>query len=314
VTRVAAVDCGTNSLRLLVTDITDGQQRDVDRRLEIVRLGQGVDRAGRFAPDALARTLDVVEKYAERIDELGVERVRMVATSASRDAADRDVFATGVYAVLGVVPEVISGDEEARLSFAGATRGLLPSLTAPYLVADIGGGSTELAYGKTAVEAACSIDLGCVRLSERYFGADPPLPQEVRAARAEIEAALADATSVVPISAAGSLVGLAGSVTTVAAIYLGLPRYDPAQVHHARVPGVAVREISDRLLATTHEELATIPVMHPGRVDVIAAGALVLRGVTDRSGVDEVIASEADLLDGIAWELARSVEQAPRVS
>jgi exopolyphosphatase/guanosine-5'-triphosphate,3'-diphosphate pyrophosphatase len=153
-----------------------------------------------------------------------------------------------------------------------------------------------------------------VRLSERYFGADPPLPQEVRAARAEIEAALADATSVVPISAAGSLVGLAGSVTTVAAIYLGLPRYDPAQVHHARVPGVAVREISDRLLATTHEELATIPVMHPGRVDVIAAGALVLRGVTDRSGVDEVIASEADLLDGIAWELARSVEQAPRVS
>jgi exopolyphosphatase/guanosine-5'-triphosphate,3'-diphosphate pyrophosphatase len=313
VTRVAAVDCGTNSLRLLVTDIVDGEQRDVDRRLEIVRLGQGVDRTGRFAPDALVRTLAVVETYAERIDELGVERVRMVATSASRDAADRDVFTAGVHAVLGVVPEVISGHEEARLSFGGATRGLPPSVPAPYLVADIGGGSTELAYGTTAVDVACSIDVGCVRLSERYFGADPPLPREVDAARAEIEVALTDATSLVPISAAGSLVGLAGSVTTMAAIYLGLPEYDPAEVHRARVPAIAVREISDWLLAATHEELAAIPVMHPGRVDVISAGVLVLRCVTDRSGVDEVIASETDLLDGIAWELARSTEQAPRV-
>jgi exopolyphosphatase / guanosine-5'-triphosphate,3'-diphosphate pyrophosphatase len=304
VTRVAVIDCGTNALRLLVTDIDDRVQRDLDRRLEIVRLGQGVDRTGRFAPDALTRTLAVLETYAARIDALGVQRVRMVATSASRDAADRDAFAAGVRLVLGVEPDVISGDEEARLSFAGATRGLPSSLPPPYLVVDIGGGSTELASGTRVVDAACSLDLGCVRLSERYFGSDPPRSAEVGTALAEIEAALTDAATVVPISTARSLVGLAGSVTTVAAIHLGLADYDSAAVHHARVPTTAVHEITDRLLAATHQERAAIPVMHPGRVDVIAAGALVLRCICDRAGVDAVIASEADILDGIAWELA----------
>jgi exopolyphosphatase / guanosine-5'-triphosphate,3'-diphosphate pyrophosphatase len=313
VTRVAVIDCGTNSLRLLVADIGGGIQRDLERRLEIVRLGQGVDRTGRFALDALDRTLAVVETYAMRIDALGAQHVRMVATSASRDAADRHAFTAGVRAILGVDPDVISGDEEARLSFAGATRGLPPSVPPPYLVVDIGGGSTELACGMTVVEAVCSIDVGSVRLSERHFGSDPPRHIEIESARTEIEEALDAATNVVPISTAGSMVGLAGSVTTVAAISLGLPAYDTAAVHHARVPASAVREISARLLAATHEQRAAIPVMHPGRVDVIAAGALVLRCVTDRAGVDEVIASEADILDGIAWELASSADREPRL-
>ena len=313
-TRVAVIDCGTNSLRLLVTDIDGDAQRDVDRRLEIVRLGQGVDRTGQFAPEALARTLTVVKKYAARIDTLGVDRVRMVATSASRDVLDRSAFASDVHAVLGIEPEVISGEEEARLSFAGATRGLPPSVPTPYLVADIGGGSTELASGTTAVDTACSIDIGCVRLSERHFGSDPPRPIEIEAARAEIEAGLDRALSVVPIAAAGSLVGLAGSVTTVAAIHLGLTEYAPAAIHRARVPAGAVRGISEDLLTASHAQRAAIPVMHPGRVDVIAAGALVLRCVTDRACVDEVIASEADILDGIAWELAQPADRLPPVS
>ena len=313
-TRVAVIDCGTNSLRLLVTDIDGDAQRDVDRRLEIVRLGQGVDRTGQFAPEALARTLTVVKKYAARIDTLGVDRVRMVATSASRDVMDRSAFASDVHAVLGIEPEVISGEEEARLSFAGATRGLPPSVPTPYLVADIGGGSTELASGTTAVDTACSIDIGCVRLSERHFGSDPPRPIEIEAARAEIEAGLDRALSVVPIAAAGSLVGLAGSVTTVAAIHLGLTEYAPAAIHRARVPAGAVRGISEDLLTASHAQRAAIPVMHPGRVDVIAAGALVLRCVTDRARVDEVIASEADILDGIAWELAQPADRLPPVS
>jgi exopolyphosphatase / guanosine-5'-triphosphate,3'-diphosphate pyrophosphatase len=312
VARVAAVDCGTNALRLLVADIDGGTQRDLDRRLEIVRLGQGVDRTGRFAPDALARTLAVVEVYAARIDALGVERVRMVATSASRDAVDRDVFAAEVRAVLGVEPEVISGEEEARLSFAGATRGLPPSTPPPYLVVDIGGGSTELASGTAAAEATCSIDVGCVRLTERHFHTDPPRRREIDDARADVESALDDAARLVPISAAGSLLGLAGTVTTVAAVYLELAEYDSTAVHHARVPAAAVRAISEGLLAATHKERAAIRVMHPGRVDVIAAGALVLRHVTERAGVDEVIASEADILDGIVWELAQPYEHMNR--
>lgn len=303
--RVAAVDCGTNALRLLVADIDGGRQRDLDRRLEIVRLGQGVDRTGQFAPEALARALAVLESYGRAIDGLGVDRVRIVATSASREATDRDSFAAGVRVVLGVSPEVISGVEEARLAFAGATKGLPPSLPAPYLVVDIGGGSTELASGTAAVDAACSVDIGSVRLSERFFEADPPRRSEIEAARTEIGTALDAAARVVPIATATTLLGLAGSVTTVAAMHLELTEYAPAAIHRSRVPAAAVRRISDFLLATTHEQRAAVPVIHPGRVDIIAAGALILRCVTDRAGVDEVIASEADMLDGIAWELAQ---------
>lgn len=302
-TRVAAIDCGTNSVRLLVADV-DSTLRDVDRRLEIVRLGEGVDRTGRFTPGALARTMAALERYARRIDELGASRVRMVATSATRDAANRDEFVTGVTRLLGSPPEVISGDEEARLSFAGATSGLPGDVAAPYLVVDIGGGSTELVAGSTTVSAACSVDIGCVRLTERHFTSDPPRLLAVAAARADIEAGLDAASESVPLGRAASLIGLAGSVTTVGAIHLGLRAYDPAATHHSRVPAEDVREISDRLLAMSHEERAAIPVMHPGRVDVIAAGALVLRHIVDRAGVAEVVVSEHDILDGIAWSLA----------
>ncbi len=306
-TRVAAVDCGTNSLRLLVADLAvDGGQRDLDRRMEIVRLGQGVDRTGRFAPEALDRTLTALEGYARLIDGLGVDRIRMVATSATRDAANRDEFAAGVERLLGVEPEVISGDEEARLSFTGATRGLPAGLAAPYLVADIGGGSTELVLGTEAVEAALSVDVGCVRLTERHFSSDPPTAAQVAAARADVAVSLDFVAETVPLDEAATLVGLAGSVTTVGAIHLGLRAYNATAIHHTRVPAAAVEEISERLLAMNHAERAAIPVMHPGRADVIAAGALVLRCIVERTAVAEVLVSEHDILDGIAWSLMTS--------
>src|SRR5215207_7415321 len=306
-TRVAAVDCGTNSLRLLVADLgVEGGQRDLDRRMEIVRLGQGVDRTGRFAPDALDRTLTALRGYARLIGELGVDRVRMVATSATRDVANRDEFVAGVRRLLGVEPEVISGDEEARLSFTGATRGLPRGLAMPYLVADIGGGSTELVLGSDAVVAARSVDVGCVRLTERHFSSDPPTAAQVAAARADVAVALDVVAETVPLDAAATIVGLAGSVTTVGAIHLGLPAYDAAAIHHTRVPAAAVAGISERLLAMNHAERAAIPVIHPGRADVIAAGALVLQCIVERTAVHEVLVSEHDILDGIAWSLVTS--------
>jgi exopolyphosphatase / guanosine-5'-triphosphate,3'-diphosphate pyrophosphatase len=303
--RVAAVDCGTNSLRLLVADLdVDGGQRDLDRRMEIVRLGQGVDRTGRFAPEALDRTLTALEGYARLIDELGVDRVRMVATSATRDAANRDEFVAGVERALGVEPEVISGDEEARLSFMGATRGLPAGLAAPYLVVDIGGGSTEFVLGGTTVQAARSVDVGCVRMTERHLHDDPPTAVQVAAARADIEDAIALAAETVPIERTATLVGLAGSVTTVAATALDLPAYLPERIHRSTIPAAEVHAVAERLLAMSREERAALPFMHPGRVDVIGAGALILTCVVDAAAVDEVLVSEHDILDGIAWSLA----------
>lgn len=306
-TRVAAVDCGTNSIRLLVADVNGAELSDVDRRTEIVRLGEGVDRTGRLSERALTRTMAALETYAQRIEDLGATSVRMVATSATRDAINRADFVAGVQSRLGVPPEVISGDEEARLSFAGATYDLPDDVARPALVVDIGGGSTEfvLGGGPDGPAAGWSVDVGCVRLTERHFATDPPTPAAVTAARADIEAALDEASSAVDLTAAGSVVGLAGSVTTVGGIHLGLPAYDAGMIHHCRVPAAAVGEISDRLLAAGPDERAAIPVMHPGRVDVIAAGALILRCVIDRTGVAEVVVSEHDILDGIALSLAR---------
>jgi exopolyphosphatase / guanosine-5'-triphosphate,3'-diphosphate pyrophosphatase len=311
--RVATVDCGTNSLRLLVADVdpATGTLTDLDRRMEIVRLGQGVDETGRFAPAALDRTFGVLATYAARIRELGVSRVRMVATSATRDAANRVDFVTGVEEILGVPPEVVSGDEEAALSFAGVARELASSGSAePFLVVDIGGGSTEFVLGAMAgavagVKAARSVDIGCVRMTERHFRrADPPTPELVAAARADIEAAIDVAANSVPLHEARTLAGLAGSVTTVAAIARQLPAYESALIHFSRVSADEVRDIAGRLLAMTHAERADLPVMHPGRVDVIGAGALILAAIVDRLPVDEVIASEHDILDGLAWSLA----------
>ncbi|MBC9729881.1 Ppx/GppA phosphatase family protein [Streptomyces sp. TRM68367] len=312
-TRVAAIDCGTNSIRLLVADCdpASGELVDLDRRMTIVRLGQGVDRTGRLAPEALERTFAACREYASVIKEHGAERLRFVATSASRDAENRDEFVRGVLDILGVEPEVITGDQEAEFSFTGATKELAEAdhLPSPYLVVDIGGGSTEFVVGEDHVRAARSVDVGCVRMTERHLvrdGAvsDPPTEEQIAAMRADIEAALGLAEETVPLREARTLVGLAGSVTTLSAIAQDLPEYDSTAIHHSRVSHDRVREITDWLLRSTHAERAAVPSMHPGRVDVIGAGALVLLSIMERIGAEEVVVSEHDILDGIAHSCA----------
>ncbi|MFF3392540.1 exopolyphosphatase [Streptomyces sp. NPDC002669] len=312
-TRVAAIDCGTNSIRLLVADAdpATGELVELDRRMEIVRLGQGVDRTGRLAPEALERTFAACRRYAEVIEEHGARKIRFVATSASRDAENRDEFVRGVREILGVDPEVISGDQEAEFSFTGATRELADHdhLAKPYLVVDIGGGSTEFVVGDDHVRAARSVDIGCVRMTERHLVrdgvvADPPSAGRIDAIRADIEAALDLAEKSVPLAGTATLVGLAGTVTTVAAIAQGLDAYDSEAIHHSRISFDQVQEITSRLLASTHAERAAIGAMHPGRVDVIAAGALILLAVMKRTGAEEVVVSEHDILDGIGWSIA----------
>lgn len=319
--RVGAIDCGTNSIRLLVADVeTDGRTgervlRDVERRMEVVRLGQGVDQTGRLDPEALRRTLDMAGVYAGRCRELGVQRgaVRFVATSASRDAENADDFVAGVQEAFGdldATPEVVSGDEEAQLSFAGATGGLAEAgYDGTYLVVDIGGGSTELARGTHEVVSGISLDMGCVRMTERHLRSDPPLQEEVDAARHDIAVALDDAEAQVGLGGVGTLVGLAGSVTTVTAHALGLDRYDSSAIHLARLAPTEVMGAAGDLLAMTREERAALGFMHPGRVDVIGAGALVWHEVVARAaaatGPDLVVtASEKDILDGIALSAA----------
>jgi exopolyphosphatase / guanosine-5'-triphosphate,3'-diphosphate pyrophosphatase len=307
-TRVAAVDCGTNSIRLLVADADPetGELKDLERRMEIVRLGQGVDRTGRLAPEALERTFAACRDYARSVERHGARHVRFVATSASRDAENRDEFVRGVVDILGVEPEVITGDQEAQFSFTGATRELAgrEDLERPYLVVDIGGGSTELVVGDESVEAARSVDIGCVRLTERHRISDPVTSDEHAAMRADVASALDEVERSVPLASARTLVGLAGTVTTVAGIALGLDAYDGAAIHHSRVSREQVASIVGRLLASTHDERAAIPVMHPGRVDVITAGAVILQTIMERTGAREVVVSEHDILDGIAFHTA----------
>ncbi|MFB8035103.1 exopolyphosphatase [Streptomyces sp. NPDC056004] len=312
-TRVAAIDCGTNSIRLLVADAdpSTGELVELDRRMEIVRLGQGVDRTGRLAPEALERTFAACRQYATVIKEHGAQRLRFVATSASRDAENRDDFVRGVLEILGVEPEVISGDQEAEFSFTGATKELAgrDHLAKPYLVVDIGGGSTEFVVGDDHVRAARSVDIGCVRMTERHLVrdgvvTDPPTDAQVAAIRADIDAALDLAEESVPITGAATLVGLAGTVTTVAAIALGLDAYDSEAIHHSRISFEQVQEITGRLLGSTHAERAAFGAMHPGRVDVITSGALILLAVMERTGAREVVVSEHDILDGIGWSIA----------
>jgi exopolyphosphatase / guanosine-5'-triphosphate,3'-diphosphate pyrophosphatase len=320
--RVAAIDCGTNSIRLLIADITPALE-DVTRQMRIVRLGEGVDRTGRLSPAALDRTMTALAEYAGLIAEARPAAIRMVATSATRDAANSREFTDRVRAILGVAPEVISGDDEAWLSFTGATRELAgPPAAAgmcppPYLVTDIGGGSTEFILGEPGEPGepgtregahrvqlkGRSVNIGCVRLTERHLHGDPPRAAEVRATAADIDAALELAAEAVPAEKARTLVGLAGSVTTVAAIALGLGEYDSARIHHSRISAARVHEIAGELLAMTRAERAAIPVMHPGRVDVIGAGALILDRIMSRFGFAEVLVSEHDILDGIAWSL-----------
>ncbi len=323
--RVAAVDCGTNSLRLLLADVDPDRAglTDVARRMEIVRLGQGVDKTGRLAPEALARTIAVLRDYADIIAGSGAQAVRMVATSATRDADNAAEFVHLVKEVLGVAPEVLTGAEEAVLSFTGATAELAAGPDGgPFLVADIGGGSTEFVLGAAATAAAVggsagpaetprlpvhaiSVNVGCVRITERHLHGDPPTGQEVAAATADIDAALDAVAAAVPVRQARTLIGLAGSVTTVAAIAMGLPAYDAARIHHARVSAADVHAVTCALLAQTRTARAGIGVMHPGRVDVIGGGALVLDRLMQRFGFGEVLVSEHDILDGMAWSLAR---------
>jgi exopolyphosphatase / guanosine-5'-triphosphate,3'-diphosphate pyrophosphatase len=343
VKRVAAIDCGTNSIRLLIADVDTERVRltDITREMKIVRLGEGVDRTGRLSAAALDRTIGALRQYAVSIAATRPQAVRMVATSATRDAENAQEFTDLVKEVLGVAPEVVSGDEEARLSFAGATRELagtafgntvsgntvpgntvlgntVPENTetgseagypSPYLVTDIGGGSTEFVLGGPAGSAAsgllrgCSVDVGCVRMTERHLHGDPPTAAEVAAAGADIDAALDLVAQAIPAGQAGTLIGLAGSVTTVAGIALGLAEYDSARIHHSVVTAPQVHQIALRLLTQTRAERAAIPVMHPGRVDVIGAGALILDRLMTRFGFAEVLVSEHDILDGIAWSL-----------
>ncbi len=319
--RVAAIDCGTNSLRLLVADVDPaaGRLTDVDRRMEIVRLGQGVDATGRLAPEALDRTLHALAGYAKIIKAASADAVRIVATSATRDAANAADFVRGVEAVLGVPPEVLSGEDEAYLSFTGATAeltapgGAAAGPGGPYLVVDIGGGSTEFVLGDgqppgrpagRAGLSALSVDIGCVRLTERHLHGDPPSQTEIAAAAADIEAALDAVAAAMPAATARTLVGLAGSVTTVAGLALGLAEYDPGRIHHARIPAGQVAEQTRRLLGQTRAQRAALGVMHPGRVDVIGGGAMVLDHIMRRFGFAEVLVSEHDILDGMAWSLA----------
>lgn len=300
--RVAAIDCGTNSIRLLVADVDGDRKTDVHREMRVVRLGQGVDRTGELAPEAIDRTRFALVDYRSTCRDLGVEATRMVATSATRDARNGSDFRDMVQQVLGLAPDVVSGDEEAALSFDGATRGLDPA-DGPFLVMDIGGGSTELVLGTTSVEAGRSVDVGCVRLTERHLRDDPPTAAQVAAAEADIDAALELVRDSVPVEKACTAIGLAGSVTTVAALALDLPAYDAARIHLSRIAAAQVREVTDGLLAMSREERAALPVMHPGRVDVIGAGALVLATLVDRLALPEVLVSEADILDGIAWSI-----------
>ena len=303
--RVAAIDCGTNSIRLLVADIDDAA-RELRRDMQVVRLGQGVDATGRFADEAITRTFAACDEYAAICASLDVERIRFVATSATRDAANRDVFMNGVHERLGVAPDVISGDEEAALSFAGATRELVGLAPAPYLVVDIGGGSTEFVLGDRTPAAARSVDIGCVRMTERHQFSGTPSAEQVAAVVADIDGAISRAREVVPVEQAATFVAVAGSATTVAAMALNLPAYDRDAIHGTVLSQAQVRQVSEQFLGMSRDARAALPFMHPGRVDVIPAGALILRRIMEVADLPEVRISEHDILDGIAWSLAAS--------
>jgi exopolyphosphatase / guanosine-5'-triphosphate,3'-diphosphate pyrophosphatase len=313
-TRVAAIDCGTNSIRLLIADIdrSNGTTTltDVVREMRVVRLGQGVDATGELAPEALERTFAATADYAQLIREHRAEAVRFVATSASRDARNRDVFVDGIRNLLGVEPEVISGDEEAALSFVGASS-VLPILDGhEVLVVDLGGGSTEFVLGTAGgVTAAKSVDIGCVRLTERHLRNDPPTAEQIAAAEADVDAAIARAGQDVPLERATAVVGVAGSITTITAHAMKLPEYSPDAIHGTELPIDTVRAASTDLLEMVRSERAALPYMHPGRVDVIGAGGLVWRRILERMGglsggrITTATASEHDILDGIALSI-----------
>jgi exopolyphosphatase/guanosine-5'-triphosphate,3'-diphosphate pyrophosphatase len=301
--RLAAVDVGTNSTRLLVADVEGGRVvAEHARDMIITRLGKGVDRTGRFDPAALRRTLDVLAGYGATCRRLGVQRRRVVATSATRDAGNRQELLDGVRALLGVDTEVLSGEAEAATAYRGATHDLPGE--ARTLVVDIGGGSTELILGTRSPEAVMSLDLGCVRLHERHLHTDPPTAAEVAALRADAAERLARVTETLDPAAAERVVGVAGTITTVTAIGLGLDAYDPRRIHRSALGAAEIAAVAEKLAAMTVAERAAIPVMAKGREDVIAAGALLLNELVRTFGFRRVIASETDILDGVLLGLA----------
>ena len=309
---VAAIDCGTNSIRLLIAERVDGRLRDLHREMRIVRLGEGVDATGRFSAEALARTEAALADYAVLLREHSVHKLRMVATSATRDAANRDEFFAMTATILGaVVPgsiaEVITGSEEAELSFNGAV-GELDSAAAPFVVVDLGGGSTEVVLGDSdGVQASYSADIGCVRMTERCLHSDPPTAEEVAAARAVVRERLAEALRVVPVEQAKTWVGVAGTFTTIAALAQGMDTYDSDAIHLSRIRFSDMLAVSGQLLGMTREQRAALGPMHEGRVDVIGGGAIVVQELAtalgERAGIDELVVSEHDILDGIALSI-----------
>lgn len=304
-TRVAAIDCGTNSIRLLIAEPDgSGGLKDLERRLEIVRLGQGVDATGEFHPDAVRRTFAAVDQYAELIKkaDIGVEKVHFVATSAARDVKNRDGFFAGIKERLGVLPDVISGETEARLSFNGALSRVTPA-GEPVLVMDIGGGSTELITGSAAgkMHGAISIDVGSVRVTERFLKQNPVADDDLARAADYVDDLLAG--SGVDFASIGTWIGVAGTATTLAGVYLELEQYDRERVHGAIIPLPAIAELLHRLAGMTVEEIRALPSMHPGRADVITGGALVESRIAARLKVENLIVSESDILDGIALQL-----------
>ncbi len=310
--RLAGIDCGTNSIRLLIADFDDGRLRDVHRETRIVRLGQGVDATGEFAPAAIARTRAALADYAALLRGHGAERVRMVATSAARDVANRDAFFAMTAEVLGaVIPgaaaEVITGADEAELSFRGAVSELDRS-RAPFVVVDLGGGSTEIVLGGDSVVASHSADIGCVRLTERCLHSDPPTPEEVAEARSVVCQRLDAAWAAVPVQEARTWVGVAGTMTTLSALAHHMATYDSAAIHLSRVPGVDLLAVCERLIDMTRAQRAALGPMHEGRADVIGGGAIVVeelaRELRIRAGIDELTVSEHDILDGIVLSIA----------
>ncbi len=302
--RVAAIDCGTNSIRLLIADIAGDNFKEVLRTMEIVRLGQGVDQNKAFQPDAIDRTLSAVRLFKDHIASKGVEKIRFCATSATRDATNRNLFIDGVREILSIEVEVIPGEEEAELSFIGATKELRQS-DSPFLVVDIGGGSTEFVFGSEKVDFAKSVNIGCVRMSERHLNTQPPSMAQIAQAIVDIDIAITQAAAVVPITTAKTLIAVAGTATTVAAAALELTDYDRHMIHLSRISASNVHKVAASFQSMNKDQITSLGYMHPGRVDVITAGSLVLSRIMAATGASEFVASESDILDGMAWSLIK---------
>ena len=300
--QVAVIDCGTNSIRLLIAEISGSNFKEVIRTMEIVRLGQGVDENKAFHPDAINRTLSAVKSFKEIINKNKVDKIRFCATSATRDATNRNLFIDGVRDILNVQVEVIPGEEEAALSFTGATY-QLDQGSGPFLVVDIGGGSTEFVYGDKKVISAKSVNIGCVRMSERHLTNQPPTMDQIASAIVDIDIAITQAAVSVPINSAKSLIAVAGTATTVAAAALDLSKYDRDLIHLSKISADKVHKVAQMFQSMNKSEISALPYMHEGRVDVITSGSLVLSRVMAATGAVEFVASESDILDGMAFSL-----------